>query len=84
MNDALWGLQKKPENLLLDTTSKGFLNYFQMQIDIEGGKFIEHGEYRGNLYGTSTDGVRDLIGTGLQPIISPHYQVGGSDCVHCM
>ena len=47
----------------------------QMQIDVEAGKFIEHGEYRGNLYGTSTDGVRDLIASGLQPIVSPHYQV---------
>ena len=46
----------------------------QMQIDVEAGKFIEHGEYRGNLYGTSTDGVRDLIASGLQPIVSPHYQ----------
>ena len=49
----------------------------QMQIDVEAGKFIEHGEYRGNLYGTSTDGVRDLIASGLQPIVSPHYQVVG-------
>ncbi|CAB4065526.1 MAGUK p55 subfamily member 4,MAGUK p55 subfamily member 7 [Lepeophtheirus salmonis] len=46
----------------------------QMQVDINLGKFIEHGEYRGNLYGTSTDGIRDLIHAGIQPIICPHYQ----------
>ena len=46
-----------------------------MQLDIEAGKFIEHGEYRGNLYGTSTDGIRDLIIAGYQPAIAPHYQV---------
>ena len=46
-----------------------------MQIDIEAGKFIEHGEYRGNLYGTSVDGIRDFIQSGFQPIVSPHYQV---------
>eukprot|EP00096_Caligus_rogercresseyi_P006292 TRINITY_DN22630_c0_g1_i1.p1 TRINITY_DN22630_c0_g1~~TRINITY_DN22630_c0_g1_i1.p1 ORF type:complete len:158 (-),score=12.15 TRINITY_DN22630_c0_g1_i1:388-861(-) len=45
-----------------------------MQVDINLGKFIEHGEYRGNLYGTSTDGIRDLIYSGIQPIICPHYQ----------
>ena len=46
-----------------------------MQLDIEAGKFIEHGEFRGNLYGTSTDGIQDLITAGLQTVIAPHYQV---------
>ena len=46
-----------------------------MQLDIEAGKFIEHGEFRGNLYGTSTDGIRDLITAGYQTVIAPHYQV---------
>ena len=52
-----------------------FDNREQMQLDIEAGKFIEHGEFRGNLYGTSTDGIRDLITAGLQTVIAPHYQV---------
>ena len=47
----------------------------QMEADIATGKFIEHGEYRGNLYGTSVDGIRDFVQAGYQPIISPHYQV---------
>jgi len=46
----------------------------QMQADIDAGKFLEHGEFRGNLYGTSTDGIRDLVGAGYQPILTPHYQ----------
>lgn len=46
-----------------------------MEADIAAGKFIEHGEYRGNLYGTSVDGIRDFVQAGYQPIISPHYQV---------
>ena len=50
-----------------------------MQLDIEAGKFIEHGEFRGNLYGTSTDGIRDLITAGLQTVIAPHYQVNYSE-----
>ena len=52
-----------------------FDNREQMQLDIEAGKFIEHGEFRGNLYGTSTDGIRDLITAGYQPVVAPHYQV---------
>lgn len=45
-----------------------------LQKDIESGKFIEHGEFRGNLYGTSTDCVRDLLDSGFQPVLTPHYQ----------
>ena len=44
-------------------------------MDIESGKFLEHGEFKGNLYGTSTDGIRELIGAGFQPILTPHFQV---------
>ena len=46
-----------------------------MEVDIAAGKFIEHGEYRGNLYGTSVDGIREFVQAGFQPVISPHYQV---------
>ena len=50
-------------------------NYLPPQSDIESGKFLEHGEFKGNLYGTSTDGIRELIGAGYQPILTPHFQV---------
>merc|ERR1719323_2418218 len=33
-----------------------FASREKMQSDIESGKFLEHGEFKGNLYGTSTDG----------------------------
>merc|ERR1719412_565183 len=46
----------------------------QMQADIEAGRFLEHGEFKGNLYGTSVEGIRDLIGAGYQPVLSPRYQ----------
>ena len=46
-----------------------------MEADIAAGKFIEHGEYKANLYGTSVDGIRDFAQAGYQTVISPHYQV---------
>ena len=49
-----------------------------MEADIAAGKFIEHGEYKANLYGTSVDGIRDFAQAGYQTVISPHYQV----CIH--
>lgn len=45
-----------------------------MEADIEAGKFIEHGEYKGHLYGTSADSVKSIIHAGCVCVISPHYQ----------
>lgn len=38
-----------------------------MEQDIADGKFIEHGEYKGNLYGTSADSVEAIINAGINP-----------------
>lgn len=45
-----------------------------MEADIATGKFIEHGEYKGHLYGTSAESVKSIINAGCVCIISPHYQ----------
>lgn len=43
----------------------GHLYYYvgrdEMDDDIAGHKFIEHGEYEGHLYGTKIDSVRSII-----------------------
>ncbi|KAL3284797.1 hypothetical protein HHI36_018938 [Cryptolaemus montrouzieri] len=46
----------------------------KMEEDIEANKFIEFGEYKGNLYGTSTESVRAIINSGHVCILNPHYQ----------
>jgi MAGUK p55 subfamily member 3/7 len=45
-----------------------------MEEDVAAGKFLEHGEYKGNLYGTSADSVKSLINAGYVCILNPHYQ----------
>ena len=52
-----------------------FVSREQMEEEIEAGKFIEYGEYKGNLYGTSLESVLSLVNAGYVCIISPHYQV---------
>ena len=52
-----------------------FVSREQMSRDVDAGKFLEHGEFKGNLYGTSVEGVRELQEAGLQPVLTPHYQV---------
>lgn len=45
-----------------------------MEKEIENGKFIEFGEYKGNLYGTSSESVKSLVNAGYVCILNPHYQ----------
>ncbi|CAG9771119.1 unnamed protein product [Ceutorhynchus assimilis] len=51
-----------------------FVTRERMEADIEKGKFIEFGEYKGNLYGTSADSVKAIVNSGQVCILNPHYQ----------
>lgn len=72
--------------LLLDTSrppknweEEGKEYYFAsreaMEEGIREGKFVEYGEYRGNLYGTSLDSVFTIVRSGRVCILNPHPQV---------
>lgn len=51
-----------------------FISREQMEENIEAGKFIEFGEYKGNLYGTSSESVTAIVNSGKVCILNPHYQ----------
>lgn len=51
-----------------------FVGRDKMEADIQAGKFIEHGEYKGHFYGTAADSVKNITQNGCVCIISPHYQ----------
>ncbi|XP_052121908.1 MAGUK p55 subfamily member 7 isoform X5 [Frankliniella occidentalis] len=51
-----------------------FVTREKMEEDSEAGNFIEFGEYKGNLYGTSVESVKMLVGAGHVCIMNPHYQ----------
>ncbi|CAG9781910.1 unnamed protein product [Diatraea saccharalis] len=51
-----------------------FVSREKMEQDIADGKFIEHGEYKGNLYGTSAESVESIINSGRVCVLSPHWQ----------
>ncbi|XP_067631821.1 MAGUK p55 subfamily member 7 isoform X6 [Eurosta solidaginis] len=46
----------------------------KMESDIAAAKFIEHGEYKGHLYGTSVESVKSIVNAGCVCVLSPHYQ----------
>lgn len=51
-----------------------FVSREKMENDVAAGKFIEHGEFRGALYGTSAESVKSIINAGSVCIMNPHYQ----------
>ncbi|XP_050683444.1 MAGUK p55 subfamily member 7 isoform X2 [Leptidea sinapis] len=51
-----------------------FVTREKMEQDISEGKFIEHGEYKGNLYGTSAESVETIVNSGRVCVLSPHWQ----------
>ncbi|XP_021956752.1 MAGUK p55 subfamily member 7 isoform X3 [Folsomia candida] len=51
-----------------------FVTREKMEEDIQSGRFIEFGEYKGNLYGTACETVRSVINAGQVCVLNPHSQ----------
>ncbi|MFH4979934.1 hypothetical protein AB6A40_006643 [Gnathostoma spinigerum] len=49
-----------------------FAKRTDMEIWIRDGRFLEYGEYKGNLYGTLTDSVVSVMQQGRVPVLNPH------------
>lgn len=52
-----------------------FVSRQAFEADVAAGKFIEHGEFEKNLYGTSIDSVRQVINSGKICLLSLRTQV---------
>lgn len=48
-----------------------------MEVDVKAGRFLEHGEYDGNLYGTKIESIHEVVGTGRTCILDVNPQVRG-------
>uniref|UniRef100_A0A1B6DRN7 MAGUK p55 subfamily member 7 n=1 Tax=Clastoptera arizonana TaxID=38151 RepID=A0A1B6DRN7_9HEMI len=51
-----------------------FVSRESLEEDINAGKMLEYGEYKGNLYGTSAESVQSIVSAGYFCLLSPHYQ----------
>lgn len=45
---------------------------------MKAGRFLEHGEYDGNLYGTKIESIHEVVATGRTCILDVNPQVGGA------
>ena len=46
-----------------------------MEQDIRAGKYLEHGDYEGNLYGTKVDSIREVMRSGKMCILDVNSTV---------
>lgn len=55
-----------------------------MEADVKAGRFLEHGEYDGNLYGTKIDSIHEVVAMGRTCILDVNPQVWeGSKASEC-
>ncbi|XP_064647255.1 MAGUK p55 subfamily member 7-like isoform X3 [Lineus longissimus] len=63
-----------PKPSEIDGQEYFFISREEMETDIANKRFVEHGEYKGNYYGTSYEQIRSAINEGKVCILTPHPQ----------
>lgn len=67
---------RKPKESERDGQGYRFVSRGEMEADIKAGRYLEHGEYEGNLYGTRIDSIRAVVEAGKMCILDVNPQVG--------
>lgn len=68
---------RKPKESERDGQGYRFVSRAEMEADIKAGRYLEHGEYEGNLYGTSIDSIRAVLQAGKMCVLDVNPQVRG-------
>ncbi|XP_061299489.1 MAGUK p55 subfamily member 2 isoform X3 [Pezoporus flaviventris] len=65
---------RKPKDSERDGLGYRFVSRGEMEADIKAGRYLEHGEYEGNLYGTKIDSIRAVVEAGKMCILDVNPQ----------
>ncbi|XP_044028733.1 MAGUK p55 subfamily member 6b isoform X2 [Siniperca chuatsi] len=65
---------RRPRDDELDGNSYHFTTRTEMEVDVKAGRFLEHGEYDGNLYGTKIESIHEVVATGRTCILDVNPQ----------
>ncbi|XP_036439051.1 MAGUK p55 subfamily member 6a isoform X2 [Colossoma macropomum] len=65
---------RRPRDEEKDGQSYCFVSRAEMEADIKAGRYLEHGEYDGNLYGTKIDSIHEVVRTGRTCILDVNPQ----------
>jgi len=68
---------RRPRDDELNGNSYHFTSRTEMEVDVKAGRFLEHGEYDANLYGTKIESIHKVVGTGRTCILDVNPQVRG-------
>lgn len=66
---------RKPKAGERENRMYAFTTRSKMEADIKAGRYLEHGEYDGNLYGTKIDSIHEVAEAGRLCILDVHPQV---------
>ncbi|XP_048007721.1 MAGUK p55 subfamily member 6a isoform X1 [Megalobrama amblycephala] len=65
---------RRPRDDEKDVQSYCFVSREEMEMDIKASRYLEHGEYDGNLYGTKIDSIHEVVRTGRTCILDVNPQ----------
>ncbi|XP_056143922.1 MAGUK p55 subfamily member 2a [Lampris incognitus] len=65
---------RKPKAGERERRMYGFTTRSKMEADIKNGRYLEHGEYDGNLYGTKIDSIHEVVEAGRICILDANPQ----------
>ncbi|XP_056405291.1 MAGUK p55 subfamily member 2 isoform X2 [Hyla sarda] len=57
-----------------DGQSYSFVSRTEMEHDIKAGRYLEHGEYEGNLYGTKISSIQEVVASGKMCVLDVNPQ----------
>lgn len=70
---------RRPRDEEKDGQSYCFVSRAEMEMDIKAGRYLEHGEYDGNLYGTKIDSIHEVVNAGRTCILDVNPQVSRTE-----
>ncbi|XP_015224739.1 PREDICTED: MAGUK p55 subfamily member 2-like [Cyprinodon variegatus] len=68
---------RKPKKGERESRMYAFTSRSKMEADIKNGRYLEYGEYEGNLYGLKVDSIHEVVEAGRVCILDANPQVGG-------
>ncbi|CAD7667060.1 unnamed protein product [Nyctereutes procyonoides] len=65
---------RRPKDSEREGQGYSFVSRSEMEADIRAGRYLEHGEYEGNLYGTRIDSIRGVVAAGKVCVLDVNPQ----------
>lgn len=72
---SLVDTSRRPKDSEREGQGYSFVSRAEMEADIRAGRYLEHGEYEGNLYGTRIDSIRGVVAAGKVCVLDVNPQV---------